>query len=48
MYVDWRRDMKTTPEDVEWRKAMRHYIRNEDAQVPPPAASTTGRRCCSG
>ena len=34
MYVTWRRDMKTTPEDRAWRKAMRHYIRNEDDAGP--------------
>lgn len=35
MYVIWRDDMHTTPEDRAWRQAMSHYIRNEDAQVPP-------------
>jgi formate dehydrogenase subunit gamma len=35
MYVGWRRDMKTTPEDAAWRRAMRHYVSNDDAHVPP-------------
>jgi formate dehydrogenase subunit gamma len=34
MYVIWRDEMKTTAEDREWRKALRHYIRNEDVKVP--------------
>lgn len=35
MFFMWRRDMHVTPEDRTWRKAMRHYVRNEDGQVPP-------------
>jgi len=35
MFVAWRSDMRTTKEDRAWRKALRHYIRNEDAEVPP-------------
>jgi len=35
MFVAWRSDMRTTMEDRAWRKALRHYIRNEDAEVPP-------------
>jgi formate dehydrogenase subunit gamma len=35
MFVAWRRDMRVTAEDRAWRRAMGHYIRNEDAQVPP-------------
>lgn len=34
MYIMWRSDMRTTPEDRAWRKALRHYIWNEDAKVP--------------
>jgi formate dehydrogenase subunit gamma len=37
MYVMWRRDMRTTDDDRAWRKAIRHYIRNEDDKVPPVA-----------
>ncbi len=44
MYTGWRRDMKTMPEDIEWRKAMRHYVRNEDAQVPPAGRFNYGQK----
>ena len=44
MYVTWRRDMKTTPEDRAWRKAMRHYIRNEDDEVPPAGRFNFGQK----
>ena len=44
MYAGWRRDMKTTPEDIEWRRAMRHYVRNEDAQVPPAGRFNYGQK----
>jgi formate dehydrogenase subunit gamma len=35
MFVTWRRDMRVTPEDRAWGKAMRYYVRNEDEKVPP-------------
>ena len=35
MWAMWRGDMRITPEDRAWRKAMGHYVRNEDARVPP-------------
>ena len=35
MFVTWRRDMRITPEDRAWGRAMRHYVRNEDHDVPP-------------
>jgi len=35
MFVIWRGDMRVTTEDRAWRRAMRQYIRNEDARVPP-------------
>jgi formate dehydrogenase subunit gamma len=44
MYGIWRRDMRTTPEDVAWRKAMGHYVRNEDAQVPPAGRFNYGQK----
>jgi formate dehydrogenase subunit gamma len=34
MFVTWRRDMRITPEDRAWGRAMRAYIRNEDEKVP--------------
>ena len=44
MYVTWRRDMKTTPEDRVWRKAMRRYIRNEDEHIPPAGRFNYGQK----
>jgi formate dehydrogenase subunit gamma len=44
MYAVWRRDMKTTPEDRAWRAAMAHYVRNEDAQVPPVGRFNYGQK----
>jgi formate dehydrogenase subunit gamma len=35
MFVSWRSDMRVTPEDRAWGRAMRHYLRNEDSEVPP-------------
>ena len=36
--------MRMTPEDRAWRRAMRHYIRNEDAQVPPAGRFNFGQK----
>ena len=44
MYVAWRHDMRTTPEDRAWRRAIRHYVRNEDAQVPPAGRFNYGQK----
>jgi formate dehydrogenase subunit gamma len=44
MYVAWRGDMKTTVEDRAWRNAMLHYVRNEDAQVPPAGRFNYGQK----
>ena len=35
MFLTWRRDMRVTPEDRAWRRALGHYVRNDDARVPP-------------
>ena len=34
MYNIWRGDMQTTKEDLAWKEAMGHYIRNEDENLP--------------
>lgn len=34
MFAIWHGEMRTTSEDRVWRKALRHYIRNEDVNVP--------------
>jgi formate dehydrogenase subunit gamma len=44
MFVTWRRDMRVTPEDREWGRAMGHYIRNEDRQVPPAWRFNSGQK----
>ena len=44
MYLQWRRDMRTTPEDRAWRQAMTHYVRNEDSKVPPAGRFNYGQK----
>jgi len=44
MYVMWRRDMRTTDADRAWRKEIRHYIRNEDAKMPPAGRFNFGQK----
>ena len=44
MYVQWRRDMRTTDEDRAWRRAIGHYVRNEDSQVPPAGRFNYGQK----
>jgi formate dehydrogenase subunit gamma len=44
MYVMWRRDMRTTDADRAWRKAIVHYIRNEDEKVPPAGRFNFGQK----
>ena len=44
MYLMWRRDMRTTDADRAWRKAIRHYIRNEDEKVPPAGRFNFGQK----
>jgi formate dehydrogenase subunit gamma len=44
MFVTWRTDMRVNAEDRAWRKAMRYYIRNEDARVPPAGRFNFGQK----
>jgi formate dehydrogenase subunit gamma len=44
MYALWRREMRTAPEDAAWRNAMGHYVRNEDALVPPAGRFNYGQK----
>jgi formate dehydrogenase subunit gamma len=44
MWATWRRDMRTAPEDIAWRKALPHYMKNEDAQVPPAGRFNYGQK----
>jgi formate dehydrogenase subunit gamma len=44
MFVTWRRDMNVTANDRAWGRAMGHYIRNEDALVPPAGRFNFGQK----
>jgi formate dehydrogenase subunit gamma len=44
MFLMWRADMKATEADRRWRKAVMHYIRNEDDHVPPAGRFNFGQK----
>jgi formate dehydrogenase subunit gamma len=44
MFVSWRGEMRTTDADRVWRRAMRHYIRNEDDRVPGAGRFNYGQK----
>jgi formate dehydrogenase subunit gamma len=44
MYKMWDRDMRTTDADRRWSKAMEHYIKNEDEQLPPVGRFNYGQK----
>jgi formate dehydrogenase subunit gamma len=44
MFVDWRGDMQTIPEDVVWKENVKHYIRNEDELMPPAGRFNWGQK----
>jgi formate dehydrogenase subunit gamma len=44
MFWIWVRDMRITPVDREWSKAMGHYIRNEDEQLPAVDRFNAGQK----
>ena len=44
MMLKWSVVMRTTVEDREWRKAMWHYIRNEDQHVPKGGRFNYGQK----
>lgn len=44
MWASWRREMKTTPEDREWRKHLVEYMTNQDEKVPPAARFNYGQK----
>jgi formate dehydrogenase subunit gamma len=44
MLVTWHEDMRTTAADRKWRKAIGHYLRNEDALVPPAGRFNFGQK----
>jgi formate dehydrogenase subunit gamma len=44
MFLQWRVVMRTTDADRAWRRAMPHYVRNEDDQVPPVGRFNYGQK----
>lgn len=44
MYGLWRRDMRWTALDRAWTRALGHYVRNEDARVPPAGRFNAGQK----
>jgi formate dehydrogenase subunit gamma len=44
MFVIWRDAMRTTDEDRAWRRAIRSYIRNDDARVPGAGRFNYGQK----
>jgi formate dehydrogenase subunit gamma len=44
MYKIWRRDMVVTEADRAWQGAIRHYIRNEDEDLPPIGRFNYGQK----
>jgi formate dehydrogenase subunit gamma len=44
MYKMWHGDMQTTAADLAWKKAMVHYIRNEDEELPPIGRFNYGQK----
>src|SRR5262245_56420900 len=44
MWASWRRDMKTTPGDKEWRKHIVEYMTNRDEKVPPVGRFNYGQK----
>ncbi len=44
MWATWRRDMRVTAEDREWRRALRSYVRHEDDRVPPAGRFNYGQK----
>lgn len=44
MYVLWARQMHTTETDKAWWRSLRHYVRNEDDQMPPAGRYNAGQK----
>ena len=44
MWASWRREMKTTPADREWRKHIGEYMTNQDEKVPPAGRFNYGQK----
>src|ERR1700722_3740849 len=44
MYKMWRIDMQTTEADRRWKKAIKHYIENDDQNLPPEGRFNYGQK----
>jgi formate dehydrogenase subunit gamma len=44
MWASWRREMKTTADDREWRKHIVEYMTNQDEKVPPAGRFNYGQK----
>jgi formate dehydrogenase subunit gamma len=44
MYRMWWRDMQTTEADLRWKKAIKHYIENDDQNLPPEGRFNYGQK----
>ena len=44
MFGTWWRDMRVTADDRQWRRAIGHYISNEDARVPAAGRFNYGQK----
>jgi formate dehydrogenase subunit gamma len=44
MHSMWHADMKTTAEDLEWRKTIKAYVTNRDDQVAPAGHFNSGQK----
>ena len=44
MYKMWRGDMATTEADLRWKKAVKHYIENDDQNLPPEGRFNWGQK----
>lgn len=44
MYAMWHGDMATTEADLRWKKAIEHYIENDDQHLPPEGRFNYGQK----
>jgi len=44
MYRMWRGDMTTTEADLRWKKEVKHYIENDDQNLPPEGRFNWGQK----
>ncbi|MGB8970079.1 MAG: formate dehydrogenase subunit gamma [Candidatus Sulfotelmatobacter sp.] len=44
MYKMWRGDMATTEADLRWKKPIKHYIENDDQNLPPEGRFNYGQK----